>query len=652
MEFRLLTFGEPRLLDQDGQALFLPEKALFVMALLKSGGPALRSREELTRLLWDSDERSIDPKAPLRKLLSRVKQKQDEIGAGILHIDTRAVGLGDARVAADFLSLGPAAAGDPFERLEAILAHYNGIFFARMDDLGTAGRSWRDHQRAEVEASVLAALDAGMDAAADPADYRLVKEAAFRILDVNPNEEAAYRVLMRVYAADGQRRQIHEIFERCQRQLWADLKARPDEKTLELVRALGQASGAIAACPPVPCQATAHHEAGATIQPAYMPRLALLPPRFQGAAGESGWVAATLLEDITIGLSSLKTVKLVGSHTAQRITQSENPAGRLSDLGIDYTLETSWSLQPGRLQLFVRLHHEPDDAVIVADRYPMEPEQLGTTYGAIARRIVASICGQIELRELSREQFERHPAAYHHFLIGKRHLQRLGLPDIRRARKAFRAALGEYPFFSPALSGLARTAHMEWLVTARGDRALLDAATEHAGRAIELGKDLASGYRELGVAKLFLGDFDESMEAFELAEIAGPHYADVKADHADTLIHASQPEHGLAKVLEAIDLNPVSPDVYLWTAAGAAYHLGRYKEAIDYLSQMVDREPANRLAAASWAMLGEHERARALARRARDTHPDFDIETWLTIVPIREEWQKDHYREGLRKAGF
>ena len=67
---------------------------------------------------------------------------------------------------------------------------------------------------------------------------------------------------------------------------------------------------------------------------------------------------------------------------------------------------------------------------------------------------------------------------------------------------------------------------------------------------------------------------------------------------------------------------------------------------------MADREPANRLAAASWAMLGETERARVLARKTRDTHPDFDIETWLSIVPIREDWQRDHYREGLRRAGF
>lgn len=651
MEFRLLTFGEPRLLGPDGQVVLLPERALFVLALLMAGGPAQRPRDDLARLLWAVDDRSGDAKAALRKLLSRVKQRQDEIGAVFLDIGAKAVGLGDARVAVDFLSIGSAATCDPFARLEAILTHYNGIFFARTDELGPAGHSWREHQRATLSASVLADLAAAMDVAKSSSEFRLVKEAAFRVLEVDPNEEAAYRVLMRVYAADGQRQQIHEIFERCERQLWADLKVRPDEQTLQLVKALGLASGAIAPRPAMPSNGMPDGRNG-PIQPGYMPRLALLPPRFQSAAGEAAWVATALLEDITIGLSSLKTVKLVGSHTAQRIAGSEDRSSLLAEFGIDYTLETSWSLQPSQMQLFVKLHHEADQTVIIADRYPMEPQQLGITYSAIARRIVASICGQIELRELNREQFERHPAAYHHFLLGKRHLQRLGLPDIRRARKAFRAALNEYPFFSPALSGLARTAHMEWLVTARGDRDLLLAATDHANRAIELGKDLASGYRELGVTKLFMGDFDESMEAFDLAEIASPHYADVKADHADTLIHASRPEEGLAKVLEAIDLNPVSPDVYLWTAAGAAYHLSRYKDAIDYLSRMADREPANRLAAASWAMLGETERAHVLARKARDTHPDFDIETWLSIVPIREDWQRDHYREGLRRAGF
>ncbi|MDY6963167.1 MAG: hypothetical protein SV862_14870, partial [Pseudomonadota bacterium] len=130
------------------------------------------------------------------------------------------------------------------------------------------------------------------------------------------------------------------------------------------------------------------------------------------------------------------------------------------------------------------------------------------------------------------------------------------------------------------------------------------------------------------------------------------HYADVAADYADTLVHASEPRRALEKIEKAIDLNPLSPDVYLWTAAGASYCLGEYEQALSYINRMADSGLANRLSAASWAMLGNQRRAKAFVRKTRETNPDFNVDTWLAAVPIKEQWQKDHYRDGLRKAGF
>ena len=226
-----------------------------------------------------------------------------------------------------------------------------------------------------------------------------------------------------------------------------------------------------------------------------------------------------------------------------------------------------------------------------------------------------------------------------------------GRPALR-ARREFRAAVQVSPYFAPALSGLARTHSREWLLTARGDIEHLILSETHANQAIAAGQDLAAGYRELGVTKLFLGDFDESAAALQLAETPSPHYADVIADHADTLVHASLPAQGLEKIEQAIDLNPLCPDLYHWTAAGANYYLGRYEDALVSVSRMQNGEPAGRLSAASWAMLGNQKKARSFVRKVRENYPEFNVDEWLAIVPIREQWQKDHYREGLLKAGF
>jgi hypothetical protein len=51
-------------------------------------------------------------------------------------------------------------------------------------------------------------------------------------------------------------------------------------------------------------------------------------------------------------------------------------------------------------------------------------------------------------------------------------------------------------------------------------------------------------------------------------------------------------------------------------------------------------------------MLGDTKRAHHYRRKDREANPQFDLQKWLAVVPIRETWQKDMYREGLTKAGY
>jgi tetratricopeptide (TPR) repeat protein len=136
------------------------------------------------------------------------------------------------------------------------------------------------------------------------------------------------------------------------------------------------------------------------------------------------------------------------------------------------------------------------------------------------------------------------------------------------------------------------------------------------------------------------------------AEDLSPHYADVICSHADSLTHGANPKAALAKVAMALDLNPLAPDYYYWTAAGASYFLGEYTEALAYLDRMREPGPASRLAAASWAMLGDAAKAKTYRLRALRDNPNFDLEAWLSMIPNKEKWQTEHYREGLLKAGF
>jgi TolB-like protein/Tfp pilus assembly protein PilF len=381
--------------------------------------------------------------------------------------------------------------------------------------------------------------------------------------------------------------------------------------------------------------------------------LALLPPTNQSRDPAAARLVTSLIEDITIGFCVLNSIQVIAPYSAIQISrQSSDKLATFEQHEITYVLDTRLSEAERGLSLFSQLIYLATDEVVWAERFSLDGGDLARNNRDISRRLALSIAAEIDRHRITRAHFEQNPAAYHRYLIGRQHFARLTLPNLRRARKEMKAALKESPDFAPALSSIARTYSEEWFLTARGDRDLLKSAEAYALKAIAARDDLADGYRELGVVKLQQGALDESMEALELAETLSPHYADVIADHADTLAHCSHLEAACRKIEDAIELNPLSPDAYLWTAAGANYGLGRFETALAYIDQMAESSLADRLSAASWAMLGETKKARFFVRRVREANPDFDVERWLSVVPIKEQWHKDLYRDGLKKAGF
>ena len=476
------------------------------------------------------------------------------------------------------------------------------------------------------------------------------RQAAYRLLEFDPYSEIAYRVLINAFTSEGNFAQARVMFERYSARLQKDLNAQPETGMLAIRdHAAREALERLPAAP-----AAAEPPSTSAIPPRTMlPRVLLVPPRL-GKAHHMGMLAAGLLEDVTISLCRARSVLLVAPHTARRIAMMDE-GGRQEayrDCDVSYVLETRFTSITGSDALFVSLTSVSDDALVWAEHLPIDPASLGTTYKTMVRRIAAAVLSLIERQEFSRIDRNTTPTAYQNFLIGKHYVRNMELPDIRRARKAFRETLREMPHFAPALGGLSRTAHLEWLVTARGDEELLKLSEKHAEAAIDADADDSDGFHQLGVSRLYRGAFDESIELFNIAEHKSQSHADLIADYADTLVHASRLEDALAKVDLAFQINPFAPDYYWWISAGANYSLLRYETAIDNLSHVADETNVLRFSAACWAMLGDTRKARAYMRRTMEIFPDFEIDRWLALIPMRDPAQREHYREGLRLAGF
>ncbi|KOF13535.1 hypothetical protein AC244_30945 [Ensifer adhaerens] len=622
MKFRLQTLGRLRLVDEDECDVAFPEKGLLILAQAIAGGHREQSRNDVAKLLWDE----IVPSQAfvnLRKTISRVTSRQEELGHTFLSFSPSTVRLEPDAVASDLDDIGRNADQDALSRLRWAAEKFRDDFLKDLKSQGRALHDWIEQQRADHSALLRESLVNAAENATGT-DRKLVKSAAVKLLEQNPDDEVR-KILKTVLASEGRQ---------------YDARLLPGGG---LVAATAKAS---------PLSALTNGPLLETMGETRPPRVVLLPPGAGNADAAATLFAHCLIEDVTIGLCALRSVSVIAPYTAAQISLQADKASTYEQHAISYILDTRLTNEGNRQTLFTQLIFFANDEVIWADRFTLDDDGLMKSRQEIARQIAFAIASQVERNETMRKAYESNGGSYRSYLLGQRYLKQLNLPEVRRARKSFREALSQNADLAPAMSGLARSYFVEWLLTARGDSELLALAEQHARDAIAIDDTLAAGYRELGVVKLYSRQFDESIEFHERAEALSPQHANVIASYADTLVQASRPDGGLRKIEAAINLNPMAPDEYFWTAAGACYSLSQYDQALDYIERMRDPTPADRLAAASWGMLGNRKKAGQYVRKTFEVHPDFNLDKWITIVPFREEWQRTHYCEGLRKAGF
>ena len=653
MGLRLVTFGDPRLIDEQGKALAFPEKGIIALAYLLLQKQHRASRLELAELLW-GDNDSVNALANLRKLLSRIKSRQAEVDIPVLQIGDTHVQAILTDLSCDLDDLKPAKGAGPLSALAAYHAVITGEFLAGHELTSETGGFWLASEREKLLSRFAAEIEKATTSGAFRENSELLREAAYRLLALDSYSEIAFKALIASFAADGYISRARQIYKQYEERLWSDLKTVPDKALLAFAEALF-AAGAAAAAPvpgssaePAPASARADIERP-TLR---LPRLLILPPGEHDASIGRHSLLHRLLEDVTLSLCQARSVAIVAPHTAQKMASlGGDLSADLERHHVSYVVKASLRGVDDP-NLFATLSDCATDNVIWADTFDVRVEAMATTFSALVHRIAKSIVDRLERNELSKIARTRQPDAYQHYLVGKEHLRRVDLPNVRRARKAFRAAVQLAPDFAGALSGLARADHLEWLVTARGDTDLLASVETNAMKAILADTDHPGGYHMLGVAKLYQSAFDESLDAYQGAELSAPTHADLIADYADALVHSSKPEQGLAKIERAIEINPLCPDLYWWTAAGANYCLERFDAALDNIGKLEDRSATTRIEAACWAMLGEKQKANALVEKTMEIYPDFEVDRWLSIMPVKENWQREQYREGLRKAGF
>jgi DNA-binding SARP family transcriptional activator len=654
VEVRL--FGPPRFLV-DGEAQALPDKAFVLLAILAASEHKSANRSHIRSILWGDFDRE-KANANLRQLIARILKVGQKFELTLLDIQGDTVSINTDACTIDygaFMTLQRAGidAANAGHRCEELLALWTGRLLDGFGFDEAAVDEWMEANREEIRDRFVDAARDALDAAVGPESADAAWRLALKVLDVDRTEEAAYRTMMRICAARGDRGFALRIFNRCKRTMATELGVLPSAQTLELAAALRHHDAEAleqVVVQPVPRDREQRPAGGPDRQ---IPVVLILPPISVVSDDTTRAMALGFVEDLTIGLSRFRRFAVVAAHSGASVafgTRSLNEA--LTVLDVDYAVATSLMPATHGHRFGVRLNNVGNSEVLWATETDFTFATLGGTFERVTGLILRSMVNAIDDAEIRAPIPAGEFTAYRNLLEGRRLLHGSDLQSIRRARRMFKEALIQVPNYSAAVVGLARTMTYEWVVRGMVENDLLKEAVDLASKATSLDPHDGRALRERGYANLYLRRHDESLQDFAQAVALNPHDADILEGYSDSLAHSGDPRQGLNLFNKAIELNPIPPDEYPWTLGSIYYQLGDYRAAVEALRPVEDSPATARLLAACTAQLGDIELARHYSRVVRSIYPDFQTDRIRAIVPNRNPEDTEHFIDGLKRAGL
>ncbi len=392
-------------------------------------------------------------------------------------------------------------------------------------------------------------------------------------------------------------------------------------------------------------------------RPSALPSIAVLPFANFGGDPEQDYFADGLTEDLITELSRFQELRVIARNSV--MTYKAKPArvqevGR--DLGVRYVLEGSVRKAGARVRITAQLVEAATGHHLWAERFDRDLADIFEVQDEVTSRIVATLAGKLgesERRRVRSGQTEN-LEAYDCVLRGRELWERFTPEDNREARRLYERAIELDPDYARAYASLAWTYLVEhserW---AAPEEQPLERGLEIARQGVRVNPASHSNHLTLGQLCLTMGLHDEALEALETAIALNPNDADSYVFLGQALTRVGRQDEAIGLIERAQRLNPAAPRWYSWYLGIALYLARRYDDAVTALRRGAPLSSmAYRWLAAAYAQLGREQEAKAAAEEYLKLTPDFAIGRHLEALHFRSPEDREHYAQGLRKAGF
>jgi TolB-like protein len=391
------------------------------------------------------------------------------------------------------------------------------------------------------------------------------------------------------------------------------------------------------------------------------PAIAVLPFTNMSGEPEQEYFSDGISEDIITALSKLRWFLVIARNSSFIYKGKAVHLRQVAEeLGVRYVVEGSVRKGGDRVRITAQLNDVMTGSHIWAERYDRELADVFAVQDEITEAIVAAIEPQLYAAENFHAQ--RKPPdsmdAWDLVMRALSHYWRVTRQDNVVAQALLEKAIAIDPQYGQALGVLATsymfTAHMGWADMAKS----VEIAERSARAAIQADSEDPWAHNGLAHVHLFKRRFDDSLAEFELALRLNPNFALAQGYYGLSLSYSGRWQEADEAARRALRLSPRDPfsAVYMGVASYAQF-LGRnYEEAMrlarEGIRQRGDFVGAHRVLTAAAGMAGQTEVAKTAVKDLQRAQPNISLAWIASHMPIRHEADRDHYLEGLRRAGL
>jgi len=388
------------------------------------------------------------------------------------------------------------------------------------------------------------------------------------------------------------------------------------------------------------------------------PSIAVLPFTNMSDDEEEAYFADGISEDIITELSRFRELMVVARNSTFAYKgQAVNVSEVGEALNVRYILEGSVRKGGKRVRVTAQLVEASTGHHIWAERYDRLLEDVFAVQDELTGKIVATLVGHLTDSERRRSRGDDRTEdlqAYELVLRGREHWFRGSNEDNCEARRLYKQAIEIDPEYGRAYASLAWSyvsSYNEYW--AENPQETLDKALEIALKGVQVNPTSHSNRLALGQVYFFRKELDRSLEALEKGIELNPNDPDGYVFLATALSHNGQSEEALQRLDHAFALNPNLAQWHRSIYIVALFNARRYEEAVAVWNKL-DNPPVYfcRWIAATFAHLGQQEKACEIAQRYLEQYPEFDLSEHMSRMPFRLEEDLAHYGAGLSLAGL